>query len=99
MWLAQPLFLTLIFIVICGYWRRIALFLHAKCRVTTKFIVVYNRPAFCRRIFGASDQEQWEVAQTNRSGPDTGGRERGKHGCLSHLEGMGRHAGVRLTNK
>ena len=31
--------------------------------------------------------------------PILDGRERGKHGCLSHLEGMGRHAGVRLTNK
>ena len=31
--------------------------------------------------------------------PILGGRERGKHGCLSHFEGMGRHAGVRLTNK
>jgi hypothetical protein len=40
-----------------------------------------------------------EVAQTNRSGPILDGRERGKHGGLSHFEGMGRHAGVRLTNK
>jgi hypothetical protein len=43
-WLSRPLFSALMFIAICGHWRRIAAVLAREIPSDCKFIVIYNKP-------------------------------------------------------